>query len=41
MGSRDDVLEAKSFYEKAAEEDPELKARCDARMAPPEGVPAA
>eukprot|EP00306_Pavlova_sp_CCMP459_P009493 CAMPEP_0185190654 /NCGR_PEP_ID=MMETSP1140-20130426/11084_1 /TAXON_ID=298111 /ORGANISM="Pavlova sp., Strain CCMP459" /LENGTH=443 /DNA_ID=CAMNT_0027757317 /DNA_START=17 /DNA_END=1348 /DNA_ORIENTATION=+ len=41
MGSPDDVDEAMKYYEAEAEKNPELKARCEARMAPAaEGVAA-
>jgi hypothetical protein len=34
MGSLDDVNECKKYYDKEAAKNPELKARCDERMAP-------
>ena len=35
MGSPDDVAECQKYYTKEAALDPELKARCDARMGAP------
>lgn len=40
MGSKDDVAECMKYYAEAAKKDPELKARCDARMVVPAAVAA-